>query len=558
MALQRFSNNASTTLASNLNTGETEMTVSSSTLFSSIGVDEFESVTLVNDDNDVEIIHVTGRSGNTWTIVREQEGTTALPTWVAGTTVQGRITAASLQQFSNFVYNYIDDLANLDGDGDPRGTNALNLQPGRLFDSRVASGETSISLGFNNRSSDISTICIGNGGDANAVRAISIGSIDSAVPGSAPFAGGVDSICIGTGTDSGDLNGIAIGRGANTGDDFAIAIGTNADSGELSSIVIGNNALTGFGADYGIAIGDTAEAGDEDDIGIGHNALAEGDRTVAIGFTATTNGESAIAIGDAASAANDFAIAIGDLASAGEVTSIAIGAGASATELNSLAIGTSTSALQSGSVAIGNSASVDVFDNSINAVAIGFNSLAVGNESIALGKGAYTPFNNSVAIGPDVASSAIDQVAIGAKDLEIQSALHGIVLLNGNGERYRLTIDDLGRPTVRSLTTGSIVPPRETEFTVVDGVSPALNIANGSIQVWTLGANRSPEIILEAGQSMTLMITAGSNTITWPTMNWVGGAEPTLSTTEQTIIEIWKVGAVTYGVHVGDVAGVGI
>lgn len=96
----------------------------------------------------------------------------------------------------------------------------------------------------------------------------------------------------------------------------------------------------------------------------------------------------------------------------------------------------------------------------------------------------------------------------------------------------------------------------EEVFTISDGASVDLNPANGTIQLWTLGASRSPTASsFASGQSMTLMIDDGSAyTITWPSVTWKtnGGVAPTLQTTGYTVIQLWKVSTTLYGARVGD------
>ena len=92
----------------------------------------------------------------------------------------------------------------------------------------------------------------------------------------------------------------------------------------------------------------------------------------------------------------------------------------------------------------------------------------------------------------------------------------------------------------------------ENVFAITDASSVALDPDNGMIQTWTLGANRTATDSLTAGQSVLLMITAGSYTLTWPTITWAGGSAPTLSTSSVTAIELWKVGTTLYGANVGD------
>jgi hypothetical protein len=98
----------------------------------------------------------------------------------------------------------------------------------------------------------------------------------------------------------------------------------------------------------------------------------------------------------------------------------------------------------------------------------------------------------------------------------------------------------------------------EEVFTITDGASVDLNPANGTVQLWTLGDNRTPTATsFAAGQSMTLMIDDGTaRTITWTTVGvvWVGGSAPTLATSGYTVIELWKVSSTVYGALVGSVA----
>jgi hypothetical protein len=106
------------------------------------------------------------------------------------------------------------------------------------------------------------------------------------------------------------------------------------------------------------------------------------------------------------------------------------------------------------------------------------------------------------------------------------------------------------------VITGTIV---EDVFTITDGASVDIDPSDGSIQLWTLGANRTPVLPTSwtAGQGITLQIDDGSAyAITWTTMGvvWAGGDPPTLATTGYTVVELWKVGTTIYGALVGDVA----
>lgn len=100
---------------------------------------------------------------------------------------------------------------------------------------------------------------------------------------------------------------------------------------------------------------------------------------------------------------------------------------------------------------------------------------------------------------------------------------------------------------------------KDTVHTITDGAAFEIDPANGSIQVVTLGANRTPAATnFEAGQTVLLGIDDGTAyTITWSTVNptWVkpGGSAsaPTLATTGYTWVLLFKAGSVIYGAEVG-------
>ena len=113
----------------------------------------------------------------------------------------------------------------------------------------------------------------------------------------------------------------------------------------------------------------------------------------------------------------------------------------------------------------------------------------------------------------------------------------------------------VGTTDTQTLTNKTLGNLTETVFAITDAATVALDPANGPIQTWTLGGNRTATAAnFSAGESMTLGVTAGNNTLTWPTMTWVGGSAPTLSTSGTTYIVMWEVGTTLYGANVGDVA----
>ena len=120
--------------------------------------------------------------------------------------------------------------------------------------------------------------------------------------------------------------------------------------------------------------------------------------------------------------------------------------------------------------------------------------------------------------------------------------------LGGTLDAQDNNIDSIGVATAKSY--------KDTVYTISDGASVDIDPDNGGIQVWTLGASRTPTANnFDAGAKVMLMIADGSSySITWPSVNWVGGVAPTLPTTGYGIIELWKVGTQLYGAFAGGVA----
>lgn len=99
----KFTNNATTTLASGINSSVTSLSVASGTgaLFPTLSSPDVFYATLANVAGTVEIIKVTARSTDAFTIVRGQDGTTPL-SWAAGDKVELRPTAAGLAAMAQF------------------------------------------------------------------------------------------------------------------------------------------------------------------------------------------------------------------------------------------------------------------------------------------------------------------------------------------------------------------------------------------------------------------------------------------------------------------------
>ena len=117
---------------------------------------------------------------------------------------------------------------------------------------------------------------------------------------------------------------------------------------------------------------------------------------------------------------------------------------------------------------------------------------------------------------------------------------------------------------VQTLTDPAIIGTiLEDVFTITDGAEFEINPGNGSVQLITLGASRTPKATnMVAGEAITLMVDDGSAyTLTWSDATFGGsgvvwktnaGVAPTLNTTGYTVIVLWKVSTQVYGARVGD------
>lgn len=116
----------------------------------------------------------------------------------------------------------------------------------------------------------------------------------------------------------------------------------------------------------------------------------------------------------------------------------------------------------------------------------------------------------------------------------------------GSSTANTVTVGELS--TGLFTSTGKIV---EQTYTLT-GTTPALDPANGTIQYWVLTGNSTPIDGLSNGEFLTLQIDDGASyTITWPTMNWVGGSAPILFGFENNIIHLWKINNILYGSFIG-------
>jgi hypothetical protein len=96
-------NNASSTLATAITTSDTGIVVANGSQFPTItGVDYFY-ITLVSQAGTTEIVKVTARVGNSMTVVRAQDGSSAV-SFQVGTLVEMRVNAATVSDLVDETY----------------------------------------------------------------------------------------------------------------------------------------------------------------------------------------------------------------------------------------------------------------------------------------------------------------------------------------------------------------------------------------------------------------------------------------------------------------------
>lgn len=93
-------NNSVSRLAASMAVGDTVLAVSASegSRFPALAAGDWFPVTVLRSDGTLEIMRCTGRSGDTLTVLRAQEGTSA-KTFTAGDRVELRLTAATIESF---------------------------------------------------------------------------------------------------------------------------------------------------------------------------------------------------------------------------------------------------------------------------------------------------------------------------------------------------------------------------------------------------------------------------------------------------------------------------
>ena len=138
-------------------------------------------------------------------------------------------------------------------------------------------------------------------------------------------------------------------------------------------------------------------------------------------------------------------------------------------------------------------------------------------------------------------------------------------LLKGNGTAMSAAVagTDYVTPTgTETLTNKTLTNPTvtnyvETPYSATPTSTITLDLANGTVQIITLGGNVTitmPTAVSVKSFIMYLKQDAtGSRTVTWSTVKWAGGTAPTITSTasRQDILSFFSDGTNWFGVVVG-------
>ena len=121
-----FSNNAKTTLASSVSTSATSISVADGSVFPALSGSDYAYVTFEDTSGNVEIVKLTALSGNTLTVVRAQDNTSARA-FSSGDKCELRLTAAGLNEVTTLPSNIAAVSLDISGDIDVDGTTNLDV-----------------------------------------------------------------------------------------------------------------------------------------------------------------------------------------------------------------------------------------------------------------------------------------------------------------------------------------------------------------------------------------------------------------------------------------------
>jgi len=330
----------------------------------------------------------------------------------------------------------------------------------------VVTGSGNIAVGQQNevRSTSGSTSAFGNQNYVNGQDANAFGDGNAAfghyaqVFGDTNEANGNQTVAYGYNNIVGEFQAAASPTDSHRVDPTTAA-NRSAAVGVQNKIAGGAENATAFGVGNTVSIADHSfrdRTSDNEPDSATRQAGSYGANSVAVGNSNTVSGDAAIAIGSKSQATLSNATAIGNTATANRVGTIAIGTRAQAGDFvaNPNVV---TDAQLAGKL----SARQDGADR---AVAVGYESRAVGYKSNAIGSGAWALDNHSTAIGSSAQATANHAQAFGAgaQATGVRSNVFGSDAIAS--ERNTLALGDSARATHENsvaIGAGSVTSPAE-------------------------------------------------------------------------------------------------
>lgn len=156
------------------------------------------------------------------------------------------------------------------------------------------------------------------------------------------------------------------------------------------------------------------------------------------------------------------------------------------------------------------------------------------------------PIVSSGGTAPAISISAATTSVAGSMSAADKTKLDGIA------NNATANTGDVTLTGTQTLTNKTLTGYTETTY---DLTGTDIAVSNGTIQTKTISANTTFTESLADGQSVILGITAGSYSVTWPSITWskVGGSgtAPTLTSTGVNWVILWQVGGVLRGSFLG-------
>lgn len=365
----------------------------------------------------------------------------------------------------------------------------------------VVTGSGNIAVGQQNevRSTSGSTSAFGNQNYVNGEDANAFGDGNAAfghyaqVFGDTNEANGNQTVAYGYNNIVGEFQAAATPTDSHRVDPTTAA-NRSAAVGVQNKIAGGAENATAFGVGNTVSIADHSfrdRTSDNEADSATRQAGSYGANSVAVGNSNTVSGDAAVAIGSKSQATLSNATAIGNTATANRVGTIAIGTRAQAGDFVANP-NVATDAQLAGKL----SARQDGADR---AVAVGYESRAVGYKSNAIGSGAWALDNHSTAIGSSAQATANHAQAFGAgaQATGVRSNVFGSDAIAS--ERNTLALGDSARATHENsvaIGAGSItsaaqgfgsyrLPSNSAQIVTFAGANPT-----GSVSVGAAGQER--------------------------------------------------------------------